>query len=160
MTFPLDRKHLWAYTACYGDRFTFVYADDVRTSQKTSILYVHEYTCREERTFTQRFGSRRVNGVHVLSYAVFLGSASSAWGIILERTHEDIRLRYNCMYIRTISFKLFPLRNYYPSWRWNFCLRPKLLREIYLCRREKIPSVEGCGRDKSSAAMSQVAMSV
>jgi hypothetical protein len=31
------KTHLWAPTACYGDSFTFLYADDVRTSLKTHL---------------------------------------------------------------------------------------------------------------------------
>jgi hypothetical protein len=29
-----QETHLWASTACYGDSFTFSYVDDVRTSQE------------------------------------------------------------------------------------------------------------------------------
>jgi hypothetical protein len=29
------KKHLWASTACYGDSFTFLYVDHVRTSHET-----------------------------------------------------------------------------------------------------------------------------
>jgi hypothetical protein len=35
MTIVLYRKHLRVSTAYYGDTFTFLYGDDVRTSQKT-----------------------------------------------------------------------------------------------------------------------------
>jgi hypothetical protein len=35
MVFVPHRKHLWISTAVYGDRFTFLYADGVRTSLKT-----------------------------------------------------------------------------------------------------------------------------
>jgi hypothetical protein len=35
MMFVPHRKHEWAYMSCYGDSFTFLYADDVRTSQET-----------------------------------------------------------------------------------------------------------------------------
>jgi hypothetical protein len=30
-----QETHLWVSTACYGDTFTFVYVDDVHTSQET-----------------------------------------------------------------------------------------------------------------------------
>jgi hypothetical protein len=32
-----QERHLWASTACYGDRFTFLYLADVRTSQETHL---------------------------------------------------------------------------------------------------------------------------
>jgi hypothetical protein len=35
--FVPHRKHLWTSTACYGDSFTYVYVDDVRTSQETHL---------------------------------------------------------------------------------------------------------------------------
>jgi hypothetical protein len=35
--FVPHRKHLWASTDCYGDSFTFLYIDDVRTSQETHL---------------------------------------------------------------------------------------------------------------------------
>jgi hypothetical protein len=36
-----NRKHLWTATACYGDSFTFLYADDVRTSKE---IHLWAYT--------------------------------------------------------------------------------------------------------------------
>jgi hypothetical protein len=32
-----QETHLWASTACYMDGFTFLYVDDVRTSQETHL---------------------------------------------------------------------------------------------------------------------------
>jgi hypothetical protein len=34
---------LWTSTACYGDRFAFLYVDDIRTSQKTHLLASKSY---------------------------------------------------------------------------------------------------------------------
>jgi hypothetical protein len=36
--FVHHRKHLWASMASYGDSFTFVYVDDVRTSQEARLV--------------------------------------------------------------------------------------------------------------------------
>jgi hypothetical protein len=33
--FVPHRKHIWATTVCYGDSFTLLYVDDIRTSQET-----------------------------------------------------------------------------------------------------------------------------
>jgi hypothetical protein len=45
-----DSQHLttlWASTACYGDSFTFLYVDDVRTSQEaraSTVSYGDSFT--------------------------------------------------------------------------------------------------------------------
>jgi hypothetical protein len=38
---PQHLTTLWASTVCYGDNFTFVYVDDVRTSQETPMSSLH-----------------------------------------------------------------------------------------------------------------------
>jgi hypothetical protein len=39
--FVPHRKHPYASTACYGDSFTFLYVDDVRTSQETQAFIAY-----------------------------------------------------------------------------------------------------------------------
>jgi hypothetical protein len=50
MMFVPHRRHLYASTACYGDSFTCLHVDDVRTSQKTHLYastacYGDSFTC-------------------------------------------------------------------------------------------------------------------
>jgi hypothetical protein len=41
MMFLHQRKHLWASTACYGDRFNFLYVDDIRASHGNTSMGFH-----------------------------------------------------------------------------------------------------------------------
>jgi hypothetical protein len=67
--FVPHRKHLRASTACYGERVTFLYIDDVRTSQEpqastvcyrdgVTFLYVDVRTSQEAPTSTVCYGDR------------------------------------------------------------------------------------------------------
>jgi hypothetical protein len=49
MMFVSQKKHLWAFTVCYENSFTFLYADGVRVSQET---HVWASTAYYEESFT------------------------------------------------------------------------------------------------------------
>jgi hypothetical protein len=66
MMFVPHRKHLWASTACLGYGFTFLYVDDVRTSQGTR-LWSSTACYRDSFTFLY------VDDVRYLTRDTFMG---------------------------------------------------------------------------------------
>jgi hypothetical protein len=83
--FVPQRKHVRAFTSCYRYSFTFLYVEDVRTSQETHV-----------RTFTVSYGGsftflyvedvRTSQETHVRAFTVGYG------GIVRGRRQEDARL--------------------------------------------------------------------
>jgi hypothetical protein len=87
-------KHLWASTPCYGDSFTLLYVDDVRTSQETRIwastpyygdsftlLYVDDVrTSQETRQWarTASYGDNFTSLLSIKHLKVLLTSGSPA----------------------------------------------------------------------------------